>query len=143
MVATCRSRGAVGNERNPTSRSPSPVKTRTIAITVALLAAVASAGLLAVGSAGAGTSLSASDVGDANVASASPNANYGASTLVTLDAQPVTLGYVKFAVSVPAGQEVTRAIFRCWAGSSNGNGATLRVVPNGWSEQTITWATAP
>src|SRR3954451_14987443 len=143
MVSTAVRGGRLENERNPTSRSPSPVKARRIPITVALLALTASAAVVAVESAPAGATVSTSDMADSTVMSTTPLANYGASTRVTQDARPTTYGFVKFAVSIPAGQRVTRAIFRCWAGSANANGATLRAVPNDWSERTITWANAP
>jgi hypothetical protein len=91
----------------------------------------------------AGATATASDVGDAYVTPSTPSGNFGSAPQVTTDARPSTFGYFRFTVSVPAGQVVSRAVFRCWAGSSNGSGAELRPVSNAWDERMVTWANAP
>lgn len=64
-------------------------------------------------------------------------------TFVSMDNSPTRYGYFKFHVTVPAGESVTSAIFQCWPGSSNANGANLRTTSSSWSETTITWNNAP
>jgi hypothetical protein len=119
------------------------VKSLRFSIILGVLAITAPFALVAVISGRADASVSVSDLADANIKSATPKVNYGSSQEVTLDAQPNSYGYFKFSVSIPAGQTLTRAVFRCWAGSSNSQGAQLRPVTNAWAENTITWANAP
>lgn len=64
-------------------------------------------------------------------------------TYVSMDASPLRYGYFKFAVTVPAGETVTSAIFKCWPGSSNSAGAGLWTTSSSWSETTLTWNNAP
>jgi hypothetical protein len=79
---------------------------------------------------------------DASVASDAPDTvqNTG---WVSTDASPARYGYFKFAATVPAGQVVTKAIFQCWAGSSNSAGAGIWSASSAWSESALTWNTAP
>lgn len=64
-------------------------------------------------------------------------------TFVSMDNSPLRYGYFKFVVSVPAGEQVTSAVFKCWAGSSNSAGAGLWTTTSGWTESTLTWNNAP
>lgn len=114
-----------------------------VLIILAVLALPAFVAIVTNDSGRADASISVSDVADASVESATPMINYGNAQEVTLENQPNGYGYFKFSVSVPAGQTLTRAVFRCWAGSSTSQGAALRPVTNAWAEDTITWATAP
>jgi hypothetical protein len=61
---------------------------------------------------------------------------------VTADGQPLRYGYFRFDVSVPADVLITAAEFRCFVGRS-WSGATLWPTSSDWSEQDITWSTAP
>lgn len=82
-------------------------------------------------------------VADSYTDSSHRDTNYGDAAVVALDAGH-RHGYFKFDVSVPAGQVVTRALFRCWALNSNGAGASIRPVSdNNWTESGITWNNAP
>ncbi|MDT4944455.1 MAG: phosphatidylinositol-3-phosphatase [Pseudonocardiales bacterium] len=82
-------------------------------------------------------------VADAYVSARYPDTNFGATAWVTADGSPLRFGYYRFDVTVPAGEVVTSAVFRCWAGSSNGTGAVVTTAANDWSEDTVTWADAP
>ena len=90
--------------------------------TTAVLAAVASLALavaIAVGlapSAGAEVSTDITTA-DGFVASDAPTAVEDTSW-ISMDASPTKYGYFKFHVSVPDGEVVTHADFKCWAGSS-------------------------
>lgn len=64
-------------------------------------------------------------------------------TFVSMDASPLRYGYFKFAVTVPAGEAVTSAVFKCWPGSSNTAGMGLWTTTSSWSETTLTWNNAP
>jgi hypothetical protein len=111
-----------------------------------VLLATAALGLgiaVAVESGPAAASASASVVADATVRSSSPTTNYGTAQQNTVDGRPAAVAYYRFTVAVPAGEVVTRAVFRCWAGSSNAGGGVVRPVTNAWDERTVTWADAP
>lgn len=79
---------------------------------------------------------------DAFTASDLPNTVEN-TTYVSMDASPLRYGYYKFAVTVPAGEAVTSAVFKCWPGSSNTSGMGLWTTTSGWSETTLTWNNAP
>jgi hypothetical protein len=85
----------------------------------------------------------ASAVADAYTDSSHPQQNNGTDNWVRADASPAKYSYYKFNVTIPSGQVVTHADFRCWAGSSNVKGLKLWATSTGWSENTITWANAP
>jgi hypothetical protein len=79
---------------------------------------------------------------DAFTASDQPTTVHNGSW-VSMDNSPLRYSYFKFAVTVPSGDVVTSAVFKCWAGSSNASGAGFRVTTSGWSETTLTWNNAP
>lgn len=81
-------------------------------------------------------------VADSFIASDQPNTVLNTSW-VSMDASPARYGYFRFTVTVPAGQKVSSAEFRCYAGSSNSSGASLWAVAGTWSETTLTWSNAP
>lgn len=85
----------------------------------------------------------ATAVADAYTDSSQPQANHGTENWVRSDASPPKYSYYKFNVTIPSGQVVSHADFRCRAGSSNVQGLKLWVTSTGWSENTITWANAP
>ena len=85
----------------------------------------------------------ASAIADAYTDSSHPQANHGTENWVRSDASPAKYSYYKFNVTIPSGQVVRHADFRCRAGSSNVKGLKLWATSTGWSENTITWASAP
>lgn len=79
---------------------------------------------------------------DAFVASDLPTTNEN-TTLLSQDGSPLRYSFAKFVVSVPAGETVTNATLRCWAGSANSSGVDWRTTTSSWSETTLTWNNAP
>lgn len=79
---------------------------------------------------------------DAFVASDLPTTNEN-TTLLSIDNSPLRYAFTKFVVTVPAGETVTNATLRCWAGSANSSGAGWWTTSSGWSETTLTWNNAP
>ncbi|MEK6275746.1 MAG: DNRLRE domain-containing protein, partial [Actinomycetota bacterium] len=70
--------------------------------------------------------------------------NFGSATSVQVDNNPTKHFLLKFAVSGIGGRTVVRARLRLWCvDSSNYGGAFHRVANTSWSEQTVTWNTAP
>lgn len=114
---------------------------RLVRITVAL-ALIVGVGGIVINQATADTSL-ATVAADTFTASDSVNTNYGASTLVSMDASPLKYGFFKFNVIVPTDRIVTSATFSCWAGSANSSGASVYSVPSTWTETGLTWANQP
>jgi acid phosphatase type 7 len=86
--------------------------------------------------------LSVTTTADAFIASDHPTTVEN-TTWVSMDASPRRDGYFRFTVTVPSGQQVSSAQFRCWAGSTNSAGASLWTTSSTWSESTLTWNNAP
>jgi hypothetical protein len=110
---------------------------------VAACVAVAGLALLAQGAADAATA-TLTPVADAHVRADQPGTNFGKSVGIRVDGDPVANGYLRFSVSVPTGESVTRATLRVYTTQSSGSGFTVhRVDDNSWGETTITYNNAP
>jgi hypothetical protein len=125
----------------PVARHSFPVRLGLVAITA--IAAVVAAFLFGNGAAGAATS-TLTAVADTYVRSDAPGGNFGTATGIRVDGSPVANGYLRFNVSVPAGEVVTRATLRLYTTSSSGSGFTVhRVASTTWGETTTTYGNAP
>lgn len=83
-------------------------------------------------------------VADAHVRRDQPGANFGGSAGLRVDGDPQTNSYLRFDVSVPEGETVTKATLRVFANQSSGSGITVHgVADNSWQESQITWDNAP
>jgi hypothetical protein len=111
-----------------------------VAVSGALVSALA---LLGNGEAGAAQS-TLTPVADTYVRSDLPGSNFGTSTGITVDGSPVTNGYLRFNVTVPAGEVVTKATLKLYTASSSGSGFTVHsVASTTWGETTTTYSNAP
>jgi len=112
------------------------------AITTAGLMALTAFTLVLFSPSAGATTTTYNTTADAFTASDLPNTVEN-TTYVSMDASPLRYSYFKFAVTVPAGEAVTSAVFKCWPGSSNTSGMGLWTTSSGWSETTLTWNNAP
>jgi archaellum component FlaF (FlaF/FlaG flagellin family) len=81
-------------------------------------------------------------VADAYVNASVPSTNFGASTSIRVDAEPVLRSYLRFNIQVSA--PILRATLRVFTASSSTTGYQVRgVASNTWVETTITFANAP
>ncbi|HEU4910604.1 MAG TPA: DNRLRE domain-containing protein [Actinomycetes bacterium] len=86
--------------------------------------------------------LSATD--DATIRLASPTGSYGGSQELAVDGSPVEHAVVKFTVSGVGSGTVTAAKLRLYnLDASDAGGELFATADNGWTEGTVTWATAP
>ena len=96
---------------------------------------------------GGGGTLTFSASEDATVDSSQPTVNLGASTRLTVDNSPVTYSLLKFPVTGTSGCTVTGAKLRLTVGSTTNDnspyGGDVYATSSGWSQGTVTWATAP
>lgn len=98
--------------------------------------------LLGVTAAGAAQSLA--PVADTYVQADRPGTTFGAAARIKVDGQPVTNGYLRFNVIVPAGEIVTRATLKLYTTSSSGSGLTVHsVASTTWGETTTSYSNAP
>jgi hypothetical protein len=119
------------------------VRPNTVVLGFAVSALLLGAVLFANGSAGAATS-TLTPVADTYVQADQPGTNFGRSTGIRVDGSPVTNGYLRFNVSVPAGEVVTKATLRLYTASSSGSGFTVHAVASTtWGETTTTYSNAP
>jgi hypothetical protein len=82
-------------------------------------------------------------VADAKVDAANPDRDYGSSTTLRVDAQPVVRSYLRFKVRGLRGT-VRSAVLRVWANSRQRPGYRVhRLGAAAWSEGTITFARQP
>ena len=113
-------------------------------VTTGLAAAISIVALLAGAQAAAATTQVLTPVADATVRSDRATSNFGTATTLQLDGSPVWNGYLRFDVTVPAGETVTRATFRLYTNQSSGAGfAVHAIAAQTWGETTITYRTAP
>lgn len=81
---------------------------------------------------------------DATIRSKYPDSTYGARTYLETDNSPVEHFLLKFPVSGVGDKPVRSATLRLHATNPSAAGGDLRVVDDAtWSEQTVTWASAP
>ena len=122
-----------------------PYRTRVVGTRVVAAAVVSLTVLLAgaAGAVGAGTSV-LFPVADASVREDLPLMNYGTQTGLRVDGSPVANAYLRFTVSVPADETVTRATLKMFTTQASGSGFTVhRVSDNGWGETTLNYLNAP
>jgi hypothetical protein len=84
-------------------------------------------------------------VADTEVNASSPTVNFGNATAIGLDGSPIRVGYLRFNVSMPAGQVVSKATLKLFmTGSSSADGLFVNQVSNTtWGETTTTYSNAP
>lgn len=85
-------------------------------------------------------------VADAQVNSSSPTRNYGTATTLRVrdEGSSATYNsYVQFVVSGLGGAAVRTATLRLYVTDGSDDGGTLYAVDSGWTETTLTYATAP
>jgi hypothetical protein len=87
---------------------------------------------------------SVAPVADAHVGREYTARNYGASTGLRLDGDPISNAYLRFNVDVPSGRRVVKATLKMYAPVSSTSGTRVYDVPNDdWAERGITYNTAP
>lgn len=111
-------------------------------LAVATSAAAIAAASLSNGSASAASS-TLTPVADTYVQSNLPASNFGTATGITLDGSPVTNGYLRFDVTVPAGETVARATLRVFATRKSSGFTAHGVTDTSWGETTTTYSNAP
>jgi chitodextrinase len=81
---------------------------------------------------------------DAYIHSGSPAKNFGTATTLAVDGSPLEDTLLKFAVSGIADRQVVSAKLRMYSvDTSNDGGHVHRVADSSWSENTVTWNSAP
>lgn len=114
-----------------------------VVVGIATSAAVAGVVLLA-NEAAEGATSALSPVADAHVSADQAGTNFGTSTGISVDGSPIANGYLRFSVSVPAGETVTRATLKVFTTQSSGSGFTVHsVTDSSWGETTINYGNAP
>lgn len=90
---------------------------------------------------------SGSNIEDSYIAKASPNANYGSAVYLRFGNNGGLMhSYVKFkTLGVPSYADITSATLELTfrSGQTSGGGGTCSLVGSAWSENSITWNTAP
>ena len=81
-------------------------------------------------------------VADARVESASANTNFGSANLLRVDTSPAEEAFLRFDVNGIAGT-VTSARLRVFVTNGTGNGPTVYLTENGWTEAALTWNNRP
>ncbi len=79
---------------------------------------------------------------DAEVSSASPNTNFGSSTSLGVDSDPLLHAYLRFDVGGLTGP-VQSAKLRCYAKNGSVNGPALYRTGSNWTEQQVNWNNRP
>jgi PKD repeat protein len=85
-------------------------------------------------------------VADAHVNTSSPTKNYGTATTLRVKDEGSSStynSYVQFVVSGLGGAAVRTATLRLYVTDGSDDGGTLYAVDSGWTETTLTYATAP
>ena len=114
--------------------------TRLLKVLAVLALGVASAGAGA-NAALAGT-ITVAPAADARVERSNPDANYGASPLLSADGDPVVESVLRFSVSGSSGA-VSAAKLRLFVTNGSGDGPALYASDANWSETGVTWNTRP
>ena len=111
-----------------------------------LAAALAIGGILVLGArtaAAAPTLSNVNPVADSFTSSSSPNANYGSSSALQTDGQPLLRSYLKFQVPNTGGL-ITKATLKVYATFGNSAGYDIyRVSVTDWTEGSLTYANQP
>ena len=81
---------------------------------------------------------------DAYLRAGSPDSNAGSATTLQVDGSPVKDSLIRFAVSDVGARAVVSATLRLYATDASKKGGEIyRLADTGWSEGSVTWATAP
>lgn len=81
---------------------------------------------------------------DAAVRLASPDTNYGRASTLEVDYSPVKHTLIRYDLSALAGQPITSAKLRMSVVDSSSTGGDIaRAMGTSWSQETVTWNTAP
>ena len=105
--------------------------------------AAGSASMLA-GSASWAASSTFTPVADTEVREDSPTTNFGRATGLLVDGSPIRTAYLRFDVSIPAGEVVTRATLRLFTTSPSPHGLFVnQVTSTTWGETTTNYSNAP
>jgi hypothetical protein len=90
------------------------------------------------------TSLTFAVGADTYVNSGSPTSNYGTATVWRVDGSPDLHAYLKFTIQGTGGAQIQHAYLHVFANTSSSTGVNLlTVADNTWSENTVTYNTAP
>jgi hypothetical protein len=130
---------------NAVSRPGARPRSRTASSIRRVAPALAVAGILAAPavSQAAVASSSFAAVADAHTLASSPTTNYGDSTSMKVDSNPLTTGYIRFKPQQLSGR-VTKATLRLWATVASKTGFSVRpVASTSWGESTITYRNRP
>jgi hypothetical protein len=130
---------------NAVSRHGARSRSRTASSIRRVAPALAVAGILAAPavSHAAVASSSFAAVADAHTSASSPTTNYGDSTSMKVDANPLQTGYIRFKPQQISGR-VTKATLRLWATAASKTGFSVRpVASTSWGESTITYRNRP
>jgi hypothetical protein len=88
--------------------------------------------------------LTFSSVADSYVDSSAPDSNYDARAVLQIDALPVRVIYLRFAVTGVNGRTVQHARLKLGCQNAGPTGGTIhRIGSTGWSEASVTWNTKP
>ena len=89
---------------------------------------------------GTGTTVTLTPIADSYVSSGSTSSNYGTSSVLSVDASPVEITYLKFDLGANAGRAITGATLQLRATSSGSTGTqnVKLVVDDSWTETGIT-----
>jgi Phosphoesterase family len=110
--------------------------------TLAVLVAAA-AGAPAAGAAAGGSTTTLAPVADAYVTPDRPRQNFGRASALLVGGRPASVAYLRFKISVPAGQTVSRAMLQLYASSSSSGFTVHPVAGTTWGETTTTYVNAP
>ncbi len=114
-----------------------------VLVAVGAAAGVVVAAVMGSGAAGTATA-TLTPVADSYVRADRPLANFGKASSFEIAGRPVSNAYLRFRVTVPAGQTVARATLQLFASSKSTAGFTVhRVANTTWGETTTTYANAP
>lgn len=80
---------------------------------------------------------------DATIVSGTPSGNFGKTNMLEADNSPVKGFLIRFDVSGVGPTTVTRARLRLHVTNGSDRGGDFRTTTSGWTEDAVTWATAP
>jgi hypothetical protein len=82
-------------------------------------------------------------VEDSYVSAASPSTNYGTSTALSSDGDPVMASYMKFDLSTLAGRWITKATLQMKVTNATNSTQSVRLASSSWSDSTINYNNRP
>jgi chitodextrinase len=80
---------------------------------------------------------------DATIVSGTPSGNFGTTNMLEADNSPVKGFLIRFDVNGVGPATVTSAKLRLHVTNASDRGGDFRATSNGWTENAVTWATAP